>query len=136
MRGWSSNYTVPAVVSQTVIYQCSFQCSSLASPASSGPMLKHTCPRPSYLCDTDRGHRLSSSHTSFSFNSCVTKVEDTLATCSILLWKLFVKTSFHNSFNVISVKAYNTSVSCFPAILARPHPLCFAYTHWSPLSSS
>jgi hypothetical protein len=74
----SSNYTVPAVVSQTVIYQRSFLCSSLASPASSLSMLKHTSPRSSYLCDAYRGRRLSSSHTRASRSTLVSQKQKAL----------------------------------------------------------
>jgi len=65
-------------VSQTVIYQHSFQCSSLASPASSGPTLQHTDPRPSCLCDAGSGCRLSSSHTRASRSTLVSQKQKAL----------------------------------------------------------
>ena len=71
--GLSSNYTVPAVVSQTMIHQHSFECISLAPPTSSGPMPKHTGPRPSYLFVADIGCRLSYSHTRASHSALVSQ---------------------------------------------------------------
>ena len=65
-------------MSQTVIYQHSFHFSSLASPASSGSMLKHTCPCPSYLCDADRGCKLSSSNTQASHSNLVSQKQKAL----------------------------------------------------------
>jgi len=112
----SSNYKTPAIVFQTVIHQRSFQCSFSGFSSK----LKHIGPRPSYTCDTDRGRRLSSFHTRDSGSPLVsTKQKTTLATCSILLRKLFSKTSFHNSLNATFVEAYRTDVTCFRAILGQ-----------------
>ena len=58
------------------------------------------------------------------FNPCVTKAEGTLATRSILLPNLFVKTSFHNSLNATSDEAYNTDVS-LPCHLGQTAPPLF-----------
>jgi hypothetical protein len=131
--GVPSKYTVPAVVSQTVISSAFLWLLQQAL----GPRLNTLAlTLPTFVMQTEDASSPLLTQELLVQPPCVTKAKGTLAACSILLWKLFVKTSFHNSLNATSVEAYNTDVSCFSAILARLCPLCFGYTHWSPLSSN